>query len=348
MRSAVDVVVPGEGVNTLRALIDTWEKHGLEAELRPVAGLALRRDGRMELTTVRPWPSLDSYAFPDRSLTATVRDRYFDQWMKPLAAVTSSYSCPFRCEFCCLWPTTEGKYLARSPESLVNEIASIKEENIWFTDDEAFIDAQRMDTIARLLDERGIKKHYFFMTRADSIRRNPQRFERWAKVGLQRVMVGFESIRPRDLIDFNKDATVEDNNEAIAILHQNGLDIRANFVLTQDYNREDFEELERYVTRMNLPTPLYFILTPFPGTVTYEKVRHEIFVADYDYYDLLHTVLPTKLPLREFYAAFSKLYGAVPPLARGIAGYGESLDEIVVRNLRKVVESMRQHSHEQS
>ncbi len=345
--SDFDVVVPGEGINTLRALVDTWERKGLDADLGNVKGLAVRGSGRMELTPVRVWPSLDSYAFPDRRLTANVRHKYFDQWMKPLAAVTSSYSCPFRCEFCCLWPTTDGKYLSRSPESFVDEIASIEEENIWFTDDEAFIDAPRMEAIARLLEERGIRKNYFFMTRSDSIRRNPARFERWARVGLTRVMVGFESVRPQDLIEFNKDATVQDNDEAITILQQNGLDIRANFVLAQDFVQEDFDQLQRYVEGRNLPLPLYFILTPYPGTVTHEKVKDQIFLHDYDFYDLLHTVIPTKMPIRDFYASFSKLYGAVQPLARGIAGYGENLDQIVVRNLRKILESMR-HQRELS
>jgi radical SAM superfamily enzyme YgiQ (UPF0313 family) len=340
----IDVVVPGEGVNTLRELVDTWEKKGFAADLTGVHGLALPRDGGMVFTPVRRWPSLDSYAYPDRSMSAHIRHNYFDKWMKPVASISSSYSCPYRCEFCCLWPTTEGKYLARSPESFVDELATIREENVWFTDDEALIDARRMERIATLIEERGIRKQYFFMTRSDSIRRSPQLIEHWARIGLRRVMVGFESIRSTDLVDFNKDATTDDNDEAINILQRNGLEINSNFVLTQDYEPNDFENLQRYVESRNLGLPLYFILTPFPGTVTYQKMKDQIFLHDYDFYDLLHTVLPTRMPLREYYAAFSKLYGAIEPLKRGIAGYGESLDDLVVRNLRKVMSAMRKNS----
>lgn len=338
----IDVVVPGEGVNTLRELVDTWERRGLEADLRAVPGLALPVEGDgMAPTPVRPWPSLDSYGYPDRTLSAPVRHHYFDKWMKPVASITSSYSCPFRCEFCCLWPTTDGKYLSRSPDSLVDEIASIPEDFIWFTDDEAFIDGPRMERVATLLEDRGIKKRYFFMTRSDSIRRNAKRFELWARVGLNRVMVGFESIRPKDLLDLHKDATVVDNDEAIGILQQNGLEVNANFIVTQDYMPVDFDNLRRYVETKRLGLPLYFILTPFPGTLTHDRVKSDIFLHDYDFYDLLHTVLPTAMPLREFYNQFSRLYGAIEPLRRGIQGYGDSLDELVVRNVRKVLESMR-------
>lgn len=341
----IDLVVPGEGINTLREVVDSWDKRGVDADLSGVAGLALKDNGGMKLTPTRPWPHLDSYEFPHRAMSAHVRKSYFDKWMKPVAAVTTSYSCPFRCEFCCLWPTTDGKYLARSPESVVKEIASIEEDYVWFTDDEAYIDGKRMMRIAELLEERGIKKQYFFMTRSDSIRRNAAGFEKWAKVGLKRVMVGFESIRSNDLIDFNKDATTEDNDEAIAILQRNGLEINSNFVLTQDYEPVDFENLQRFVDAKELGLPLYFILTPFPGTITHGKMKDQIFLHDYDYYDLLHTVIPTKIPIEDFYAHFSKLYGAIEPLRRGIKGYGENLDELVVRNLRKIVESRRSASN---
>ena len=339
--TSIDVVVPGEGVNTLRELIDTWQDRGAHADLRGIAGLLFSLDGQVHATSTRPWPSLDSYPHPDRRLSAHIRSRYFDKWMKPVASIMSSYSCPFRCEFCCLWPTTGGKYLSRSPESLVAEIATIEEDNVWFTDDEAFIDGPRMERVCRLLDAQGIRKQYFFMTRSDSIRRNAPRFELWARAGLKRVMVGFESIRAPDLVTFNKEATVADNDEAIAILQRNGLEINSNFVLTQDYRPHDFENLQRYVETKELSLPLYFILTPFPGTVLYERVKQDIFLHDYDFYDLLHTVLPTAMSLRDFYAHFSKLYGAIEPLRRGILGYGENLDELVVRNVRKVVESMR-------
>jgi radical SAM superfamily enzyme YgiQ (UPF0313 family) len=337
----IDVVVPGEGVNTLRELVGRWDIHGTRANLEDIPGLALPTEVGMRLTAGRRWPSLDSYTFPDRSMSAHVRHQYFDKWMKPVASITSSYSCPFRCEFCCLWPTTDGKYLARGPESFVNELETIREENVWFTDDEALIDARRMERIATLIEERGIHKKYFFMTRTDSIRRNPDLIEHWARIGLKRVMVGFESIRSKDLLDFRKDATTDDGEEAIRIPQRNGLEINSNFVLTQDYEPHDFENLHRYVEARQLGLPLYFILTPFPGTVTYRKLESEIFLRDYDYYDLLHTVLPTRMPLRDYYTAFSRLYGAIEPLRRGIAGYGENLDELVVKNLRKVLGSMR-------
>ena len=49
------------------------------------------------------------------------------------------------------------------------------------------------------------------------------------------------------------------------------------------------------------------ILTPFPGTEYYEEVKHLLLTKNYDYYDLIHTVLPTKLPVKKFYKEYIRL-----------------------------------------
>ena len=64
---------------------------------------------------------LDSLPLPDRSLTARYRQRYFGQWLKPLASVRTSLGCTSRCNFCALWSITGGKYLRRRPEAVVEE-----------------------------------------------------------------------------------------------------------------------------------------------------------------------------------------------------------------------------------
>src|SRR5574337_1187174 len=221
---------------------------------------------------------------------------------------------------------TNSKYLSRTPESFVSELKTIKEENIFFSDDEALIDIERMKKIADLIKREGIKKKYFFMTRSTSVRKRPDIIEKWAEIGLKRVLLGLESPRERDLVDFKKDATIDDNNQAIAILKRNNIEINSMFVIAQDYEKKDFENLDGYVKAQGLEMPIFCILTPFPGTPLYEKTKKQIIVEDYDLWDLLHTVLPTtKLSLKEFYLEFAKLYGGLEPLYRGILSHRKSV-----------------------
>lgn len=336
----VDIIVRGEGISTFKEVVDAFERDG---DFRSIKGIAFSSDGKVVETEERPWPHLDSYTFPNRTLTAPHRKEYFDKWMKPLASIRGSYSCPFRCEFCCLWPMTNSKYLTRTPESFVDELKTIKEENIFFSDDEALITVDRMINIADLIKKEGIKKQYFFMTRSDSVRRRPDVIEKWAGIGLKRVLLGLESPREKDLIDFRKDATVDDNNQAISILQQNGIEINSMFVITQDYEKKDFENLSKYAKDQGLEMPIFCILTPFPGTVLYEKKKDQVIVEDYDYWDLLHTVLPTsKLSLKEFYMEYAKLYGGLEPLYRGILSHREALPaEDTIENVRRVFRAMR-------
>lgn len=338
--SNIDVVIRGEGIFTFKDVIEAFEKGG---DFNPIKGISFVSQGKLITNQSRPWPHLDAYNFPSRAHTAQYRKDYFYEWMKPVATIRGSYSCPFRCEFCCLWPITSNKYLSRTPESFVSELETIQEEHIWFSDDEALIDMERMSKVADLIRERGIKKNYFFMTRSTSVIKRPDMIEKWAGIGLKQILLGLESPRERDLTDFNKDATLEDNNKAISILKQNNIEIDSMFVTTQDYDREDFENLGKYVKMHGLKVPIFCILTPFPGTPLYEKVKDKIIVDDYDYWDLLHTVLPTtKLSLGEFYMEFAKLYGDIEPLSRGILNHRRAITmEGTVENVRRVVKAMR-------
>lgn len=335
----IDFVIIGEGVFTLVELAGALE---VGAPTEGIPGVAVARDGALVRGVPRPWPHLDAFPFPDRSLTQGSRNHYFDKWMKPIASIRGSYGCPYRCEFCVLWPPVEGKYLFRSPESFVDELETIEEEHVFFTDDEALIQPQRMARIADLIEQRGIKKQYYFMTRSDSIRNNRALFERWARIGLTRVLIGLESNRPQDLADYNKAASVDDNDEAIAICAANDVEIQAMFVINPDVEREDFGALQAYVADKQLDTPVYAILTPYPGTPSHARYRDRITITDYDYWDLLHAVVETRLPRREFYSEFSKLWGAVPALERGILAYRDELSaEETLANTLKMRAGMR-------
>jgi hypothetical protein len=61
------------------------------------------------------------------------------------------------------------------------------------------------------------------------------------------------------------------------------------------------------------------MLTPLPGTDFNEEVRERLISHDYDLFDFIHTVLPTALPLKEFYEAYYQLYQTAIPLGRRLA-----------------------------
>jgi hypothetical protein len=52
----------------------------------------------------------------------------------------------------------------------------------------------------------------------------------------------------------------------------------------------------------------FSVLTPLPGTDLWDSVKAQVTTDDWEMYDIVHAVLPTKLPLDEFYAEYSALW----------------------------------------
>lgn len=190
---------------------------------------------------------------------------------------------------------------------------------MFFADDESLIDSQRMKALAHLIGESGIRKQYFLYGRSDTIARNPDLLESWRKIGLPRVFVGLEFFRDQDLEYVGKKSTTSDNEAAVKILHDLDIDIYASFVLRPEFDRRDFRDLRQYCRSLKLDFPSFAVLTPLPGTDLYEEVKDDLITNDYDYFDFIHTLLPTRTTLREFYKHYAWLTNTVLPLRTRIA-----------------------------
>jgi len=162
----IDLIVIGEGVFVFKEIISRLEnKKGFDR----IPGITYMKDSKLIKIPSESITDLDIFPYPSREFTQKYRQHYFTEWMKPLASIRTSKGCPFRCNFCALWKLTNGKYIRRKPEIIVKELSEIKEDFVFFADDESLIDAERMKTLARLIKEAGIKKRYFLYGRSDTI-----------------------------------------------------------------------------------------------------------------------------------------------------------------------------------
>jgi radical SAM superfamily enzyme YgiQ (UPF0313 family) len=270
--------------------------------------VASARNGELVQTQPAGVPDLDIFPVPDRRLTTRYRHRYFSEWMKPLASIRTSKGCPFRCTFCALWKLAGGRYLKRQPEKVVEELAGLDEEFVFFADDESLVDAARMKTLATQIREAGIRKRYFLYGRSDTIAHNPDLLEQWRDVGLERVFVGLEFFRDEDLQDIGKGSTLRDNEEAVRVLQSLGIDIYASLIVRPEFTRADFAACTNYCRSLDLDFATFAMLTPLPGTDFYREVQDRLITDNYDFFDFVHTVLPTTLPLKEFYEEYYQLY----------------------------------------
>jgi radical SAM superfamily enzyme YgiQ (UPF0313 family) len=309
----LDALVVGEGEITARELADCLAARG---DLLSVKGLILNTPGGQRYTGDRPLvANLDTLPHPlrFRPRSESLKWPYNALMVGPTAAIETARGCPFRCSFCSVWRFYSGRVRFKSPERVVDELAQTEEPTIFVTDDDFFAGTRRSEAIASLIKERGIHKRYLIQARSDHIARHPELVKMWKEIGLYTVFIGFEKPDQAGLESVNKHNSVEHNEQALAVLRAHGVEPLASFILDPAFSREDFAHLQGYVRRLKLRHASFSILTPLPGTEFFDQVEDQLTTTNYDLWDLLHLVLPSRLPAKEFYERTAGLYRAMYP-----------------------------------
>jgi radical SAM superfamily enzyme YgiQ (UPF0313 family) len=136
----------------------------------------------------------------------------------------------------------------------------------------------------------------------------PILYAAWAEAGLDMVLVGLESDDPAELKRVNKGSRVNVNDESIDFLHSVKVKVWGAQIVFADWLADRFDHLMEYNKRLGIECPQFTIHTPLPGTVDWQKYKDELITQDRQYFDFLHPVLPTALPIREFIDHYVKLY----------------------------------------
>ncbi|MGD0089362.1 MAG: hopanoid C-3 methylase HpnR [Planctomycetota bacterium] len=288
-QGAIDCVVRGEGEITVPLLLE---------RLPCVSGLP----GVVTLAERGPAPPLLSNLSrfrPARDLTRR-RGKYFIGELDPCASIEFSRGCPYDCTFCSAWTFYGRSYRQAEPGVVVEELASIREPNLFIVDDVAFVQAEHGMAIADEIERRGLRKRYYLETRCDTLIRNEAVFARWARLGLAYMFLGFESLDAGQLELFRKRVTPGQNFRALEIARKLGIDVAINLIADATWGREEFERAVEWATKV--PEIVHLtVATPYPGTELFHAEKRELATQDYRLFDIQHAVLPTKLPLHEFY-----------------------------------------------
>lgn len=302
----VDFIVVGEGEFTFPDLVAALE---VGSDAHKVAGIFYREQGKQTFSGARvPVKDLDQLPIARRDVTAKYRSHYYFRFWDPTYTLETARGCPYRCYFCSVWKFYQGKCRTKSPERVVAELAQIPGDYVCFVDDNFMQNIKRAERIYELIKEAGIKKKYWMQARTDSIARHPKLIEHWAEIGLSTILVGFEKFREEELAALNKNNSIALNEKAVGIMHQFGVDIWGAFIVDPAWGEEDFTALIDYCRSLKINFPQFTILTPLPGTEFFQQKYDELLTHEYDQFDFFHSVLPTKLPLREFYENMARLY----------------------------------------
>lgn len=309
---AVDVVYRATSPWPFRLLVEAIEAG---QPLDSVPGILFREEGRLRPSRA-PDRAYDiagrDYPRLDRSLLDRWRPTYrVGKAPGPVTYLHSSLGCPFPCSFCAITPPFGGAFFQRSVDDVFAELESLQDwPVVRFADANTLVQPALFEQLFDRIAAAGFRQEYVMDIRADTAARHPKLVEKMARGGLKVVICGVESASQAELDAYDKRLAAGSIAEAIRIFEGNGVQLRANYVIPSTWEEPDFVALEAFASQHPAGLAGYTILTPLPGTPTYDAALAAGEIVDHDLakYNFFNCVTKSRMPLQRFHERVASLW----------------------------------------
>lgn len=226
--------------------------------------------------------------------------------------VHTSRGCPFRCDFC-YNSSKERRYVNRRVEDVIADIRATGSRHIMFIDDNFAGNPKWTRELLRELKPMGIRWNAAVSVNAAD---DPELLDEMRDAGCGSLFIGFESINGDCVGGVHKVQNDPARYEtAIKAIHDRGIMINASFVFGIDGDTpRTFRDTVDFIVRNRIETVTSHILTPYPGTVTFDKMKAEgrLVTEDLSLYNTAHVVFrPTDMTPEELYEGYLWVYKEV-------------------------------------
>lgn len=263
--SEVDIVVRGEGEQTLLELAELVSKSNLK-NLQEVKGITFRKNAQIICTEDRSFiQNLDELPYPAYKYFPLNKYKLFGKLILP---IITSRGCSFNCSFC-LAPRMAGKrFRARSPKNVGDELEWLKDAHkpdaFTFHDETFTHDKKRVIEICEEIKNRNIGLPWDCSTRVDQI--SPEILAKMKEANCQLVSFGVESGSQKILNVMKKGTTVEQNERAIKWAKEAGISVTISVIIGYPGETKDTLQQTLDFIRRTKPDDVHMSLaTPYPG-----------------------------------------------------------------------------------
>ena len=251
-----DSVVVGEGETVWPQLIADFERGDLKARYN-----ALPSDP-------------DALPVPRRDL---LRNSY------EMDAVQTTRGCPFGCEFCCVSAFSGARFKARSAESVLKELSTIKKKFVYFLDDNFLGWGRQAEVRAKQIFGSMIeaKMNKIWITQVSlNFAYNDELLRLAHRSGCRGVFIGIESVDIDNLRNMHKrvnaTAGLEGIRNAVRRIQRQGIFVAGGFIFGNDNDDVGiFSKTIDFIRWAALDAYEFQMLTPYPGTKLFKRLESE-------------------------------------------------------------------------
>jgi radical SAM superfamily enzyme YgiQ (UPF0313 family) len=273
LMNGADVVVRGEGENTMLNLVNSIEK---KSRLENILGISYWLSGRIRHNPDAPLiKDLDELPYPARHLYSG--NYYFiDAKRNPIDIMMTARGCPFRCNFCirvwgkaCRW---------RQPTKVVDEMEYLINERgtreIHVLDDIFNLDLKRAKMICDEIIKRKLDLTWALPSgiRLNANLIDEELAEKLHASGCWLVAMGIESGDQSILDITKKDLKLEEIKRAVKILKNAGIEELWGYFIIGLWgdNETTIQKTIDFACELDIDVAKFSTLTPYPGSEVYD------------------------------------------------------------------------------
>ena len=205
----------------------------------------------------------------------------------PRFSVQTQRGCPWSCEFCASSIRLNPKFRVKPIEKVIAEIRQLKalygNPFIEFADDNTFVNRDHARKLMKALE----REHIRWFTESDlNVADDPELLAMMRDAGCAQVLIGFESPSYSELdgIELNanwKAKKLDRYLSCVEKVQRHGITVNGCFVLGLDGSGpETASDILRFVRESGLYDVQITVMTPFPGTPLWDRLRDQGRILD--------------------------------------------------------------------
>jgi anaerobic magnesium-protoporphyrin IX monomethyl ester cyclase len=217
----IDVIVRGEGEQTIVELLNTWEQ---TSNLETVSGITWRDGDKVIANRSRPpIQDLDSYRF-GWELVDWPRYQMFG--FDRAAGLQFSRGCPLTCSYCGQWMFWK-KWRHRSPENIIEQLRLLVNQYsvklVWFADENFAADRELTKRILELIIGANLNISLNVNMTAADVVRDADLLPLYKRAGIDYIVMGIESLNDQVIANVRKNNPYAISKEAVHLLRENNI-----------------------------------------------------------------------------------------------------------------------------